>query len=804
MRLTKRTLRLAILASTLALIGACSSGGPGGTEAPETASPTGGYGAEDAGYAGSASCRECHEVFYERWAPSHHGLAMQPYSDQFAQANLSPQSGDLELGSRRYHAEVAPGQGWVLESRAGRTEELRIDYVLGGKNVYYFLTPLSKGRLQTLPIAYDVHRRVWFDTAASGVRHFPGEREGTDAPVDWTDWRYTFNTACHGCHVSQLATNYDAASDSYRTVWREPGIACETCHGPAAQHVRIARATPEGQPLPELAVVQVRTLSPELRNDLCASCHAKLMPLTNGFKPGERFFDHFDLATLEDPDFYPDGRDLGENYTFTSWLMSPCAQSGELDCVHCHTSSGRYRFQSENFNDACMPCHANKVRDITAHTHHPPESEGSRCISCHMPMSSFAQMNRSDHSMRPPSPAATMAFQSPNACNSCHSDQTAGWADSFVRQWRSRDYQAPILRLGRLVEAARKQDWKRLPEILEYIQSPDRQEVFAASLLRLTGSCPNPAVIPAFLRAAEDPSPLVRSAAVEALSLHPSPESVRALLDAAGDERRVVRIRAAAGLLELPRQQLGPADAARLAQATEEYLAFITARPDQWSSHYNVGNYYLAQGSLRQSISAFTKASQMEPRAPMPLVNASIAHARLGEMASAEDLLERALRLVPENAAANFNMGLLQAEKGDFGDAETRLRAALKTDPQMAEAAYNLGLLVSRRDVDEGIRWCARAFELSATPKYGYTLAYLLREKGDLQQAVTTLEGLLKTWPGDPDSCLLLADIYFGAGRAAELEQLNERAHSQGRLQPDVLSRLAAMVKALHRKGPSD
>ena len=60
---------------------------------------------------------------------------------------------------------------------------------------------------------------------------------------------------------------------------------------------------------------------------------------------GRRFFDHFDLVTLENPDFYPDGRDLGENYTYTSWRMSPCVKAGKLDCIHCHTSSGRYRFR---------------------------------------------------------------------------------------------------------------------------------------------------------------------------------------------------------------------------------------------------------------------------------------------------------------------------------------------------------------------------------------------------------------------------------------------------------------------------
>ena len=43
------------------------------------------------------------------------------------------------------------------------------------------------------------------------------------------------------------------------------------------------------------------------------------------FTPGDRYLDHYDLVALENPDFYPDGRDLGENYTYTLWRMSPCA-----------------------------------------------------------------------------------------------------------------------------------------------------------------------------------------------------------------------------------------------------------------------------------------------------------------------------------------------------------------------------------------------------------------------------------------------------------------------------------------------
>ena len=50
------------------------------------------------GYAGSVSCRECHEQFYQLWSTSKHGLAMQPYTAEFAKAQLTPQQNDVKIG----------------------------------------------------------------------------------------------------------------------------------------------------------------------------------------------------------------------------------------------------------------------------------------------------------------------------------------------------------------------------------------------------------------------------------------------------------------------------------------------------------------------------------------------------------------------------------------------------------------------------------------------------------------------------------------------------------------------------------
>lgn len=714
---------------------------------------------EPKGYAGSQSCRECHEKFYQLWSTSRHGLAMQPYTAEFARTQLAAQQKDVVIGKTRYRAEMGKGQGWVTETGPGGKKKYPIVHVLGGKNVYYLLTPFDRGRLQTLPVAYDVHKKEWFDTAASGIRHFPGGAAGEQ--VSWKDSAYTFNTSCHSCHVSQLTSNYDLKPDTYHTTWAEPGINCEACHGPSAEHNRVFREAPKGQKPEDIRIISWKTFSPEQKNAACSICHAKMSPVTATFAPGDRFFDHFDLATLEDPDFYPDGRDLGENYTYTSWLMSPCAKAGQLHCVSCHTSSGRYRFKAEEkANDACMPCHEKHVKDATAHTRHKEGTPGNKCVSCHMPMTSFARMNRTDHSMLPPTPTATMACQSPNACNLCHTDKDAAWADKYVREWRPRDYQAPLHQRASLIDAGRKRDWSKLPEMLSYITRKDRDEVFATSFIRMVPASGDPRVVPVMLQAVKDPSPLVRAAAAEALQQVPTKEALQALVEAAGDDFRLVRVRASSSLAGQPGLSLDEAQKKTVEAANEEHLTSLLSRPDQWGSLYNLGNYYLNRGDFKQAVASYDTALKLEPRAVLAMVNESIAYARLGENQRSSDALQRALKVAPDNAAVNFNMGLLKAEQNDLKQAEAYLRAALKTDPQMAQAAYNLCVITGKDRLDEAIGFCRKANALRPDdPRYAYTLAFYLDQHGDKDEAVSTLNAIVEKHPTYRDAQLLLQRV---------------------------------------------
>jgi hypothetical protein len=123
------------------------------------------------GYVGSASCRSCHEHFYKLWSTSHHGLAMQPFTADLAQREQISNCPEIRIGDNSYKAEINDQGGSMVETGAAGEHRYPIEQTLGGKNVYYFLTPLEHGHLQVLPLAYDVRAKAWMDSTMSMTMH---------------------------------------------------------------------------------------------------------------------------------------------------------------------------------------------------------------------------------------------------------------------------------------------------------------------------------------------------------------------------------------------------------------------------------------------------------------------------------------------------------------------------------------------------------------------------------------------------------------------------------------------------------
>jgi len=159
---------------------------------------------------------------------------------------------------------------------------------------------------------------------------------------------------------------------------------------------------------------------------------------------------------------YKDGRFRQTSFIVESFLRSACFREGGATCVSCHdphhedaaSNPTSLLFQSEP-NRMCTQCHAEfkNAATLRQHTRHLPDSEGSACISCHMPRIMDALMSRARTHRIDDIPNARMTEkfgpeQSPNACLLCHTDKSEAWlAQELETRWNT--HKSPVSASGR-------------------------------------------------------------------------------------------------------------------------------------------------------------------------------------------------------------------------------------------------------------------------------------------------------------------------------------------------------------------
>ena len=92
-------------------------------------------------------------------------------------------------------------------------------------------------------------------------------------------------------------------------------------------------------------------------------------------------------------------------------------------------------------------------------------------------------------------------------------------------------------------------------------------------------------------------------------------------------------------------------------------------------------------------ISAYSKASEIDPNSAGALVNLGTVYFNLRDWRRAEQYYRRALEVDPDYALAHFNLGNLCDEHGDRAQALSHYLAAIKLHPNYADAHYNVALL---------------------------------------------------------------------------------------------------------------
>ncbi|GAM64221.1 probable deca-heme c-type cytochrome [Vibrio ishigakensis] len=118
---------------------------------------------------------------------------------------------------------------------------------------------------------------------------------------------------------------------------------------------------------------------------------------------------------------------------YGSYLQSKMAEKG-VSCTNCHDPhTSKLAIPQEA---VCAQCHIPTEFSPEIHTFHKADSEASQCVTCHMPETTYMQVDpRRDHSWQIPRPDLSEHLGTPNVCTDCHTDQTNQWAAQQVRAW---------------------------------------------------------------------------------------------------------------------------------------------------------------------------------------------------------------------------------------------------------------------------------------------------------------------------------------------------------------------------------
>ncbi|MCP4757234.1 MAG: hypothetical protein GY866_40745, partial [Proteobacteria bacterium] len=312
-------------------------------------------------FVGRDKCVSCHEKEADKWRGSDHDKAM----DEASQESVL---GDFDNAVYEHGGVVTRffrrGDGFYVNTQGadGKTADFRIAYTFGYHPLQQYLIPLENGRLQCLPIAWDVEKRSWYHLN-------PDEKI---APSDWMHWTkqsHNWNGMCAECHSTNLKKVYDPKSNGYRTTWSEIDVGCEACHGPGSLHV-------EWSDLPDMArpdtdnyrlVVKTSELSSERQIAVCARCHSRRIQLGSYSHSEKEMMDSIVPELLVESMYHPDGQILDEVYVYGSFVQSKM-YGKDVKCSDCHDVHSTKTVQEGS--DLCLQCHRGEVYDSKNHHFH--------------------------------------------------------------------------------------------------------------------------------------------------------------------------------------------------------------------------------------------------------------------------------------------------------------------------------------------------------------------------------------------------------------------------------------------------
>jgi len=684
---------------------------------------------QQAEFIGSSLCVECHQREYTNWQQSDHYRAMQP-------ADTNNVLGDFDNVTVEFHGNQTrlfqKGNNFKVATtgKNGIPGIFPIKYTFGHYPLQQYLVDIGKGHLQALNIAWDSRSE-----AEGGQRWFhlqAGENITPQHPFFWARHFQNSNSRCIECHSTNFRKNFDPNNSSYDTSWSEMGVGCESCHGPASEHLALATAgqldgTHSGfdrQRVPGLSwefredddIASPIGIKNDADIDTCGGCHSRRSSTADAI-PGAAFHYQYRLALLESGLYFSDGQINEEVYVMGSFLQSKMHSKG-VTCSNCHNPhSGRLVAEG---NALCAQCHKPASFDTPVHHRHQQGSAGSQCVNCHMPERLYMSVDlRRDHSFTTPDPLLSTKSNAPNACTSCHRGKTDNWAGLAMKDWGVADKQNTWAAINRGLE---RQDSLIFKDYALNSPALNLASIRQATLASKLAAFPSRLAVETISRQLTNPDTLIRRAAVSALQGMPVQVRWQLLEPLIEDPVKVIRLEVASGLADALLQLTGK-DAERLGTLIDEYRESLDYNADMPAGQLSIGNLEARLGYSILAENAYLRALEIESHFVPALINLSDFYRSSGRDPESRKLLLDALLVAPDSAVTHHAYGLFLVRAGKQEQALEYFETAIRQE--------------------------------DATARHTYVYAVALDSRGQTDQAMKVIEQASKSWPNNLDLSFL-------------------------------------------------
>ncbi len=724
---------------------------------------------QQATFVGRQSCIECHRDQANAFSMSHHDLAMDLATNESV-------LGDFQDVTFEHHGLTnrlfRDGERFMVHTEGpdGKMQDFEVKYVFGVTPLQQYMVEFDRdantpsdaiARLQVLRISWDTLNKKWFYLNPPDVT----DKLAPDDDLHWTGIAQRWNTMCAECHSTNLQKNYDPQQTRYHTTFSEIDVSCEACHGPGSTHVELAqRKSLFWDRKIGYGLTQLKGENNDAQIQACAPCHSRRGNLAEGFTAGNAYCDFYQPSPLRAGLYHDDGQILDEVYVYGSFVQSKMYHKG-IRCTDCHDPHS-LQLKAKG-NQVCTSCHQHPAGkyDTPSHHKHVPGTAGSACVDCHMPVTTYMELDgRRDHSLRIPRPDLSVSIGTPNACTGCHlnrdnvaAEKRAGlqeYADWYrVGQSGDEEVQAEIRRADQWCDDACEKWYgdqrrreshfaeslhafrKGVPGAADRLLALARDRANTSAIARATAlddlaTTSDPKDLTARVKAGReslnDPNPMVRAAAIEAVSGEIYAEDGGAkllgqlapLLD---DPSRLVRSTAAKSIATTRVfRGLSSAQMKRFEAVLQEVRDGLDAISDRAGAHMEWALLSEARGNINEAIESYQTAMRVEPSMAGPRINLAgllenllqsqesvntlsleqvqATRKTIAELRSTElPLLRRDASLLPDNGNLQFRLGLAYFLNGDISQAVDSVQRALDLEPDNQEFSEALLLLKERQ-----------------------------------------------------------------------------------------------------------